>query len=473
MKGLLFCIAIFCTQLLCGQNQATAKLDRFMNDRQYYKALRYIDTLRQQKTEDTGLYYYLIKANEGLMRYNDAYHYGKLLYELDTTKRDSRLTIARLANLAGHKSEALRLYEQLALEDSLDFSVNYALGRLYQQNNRTGSALDVYMRQLSVDPSNVTLLTLVGDCFVDMKLISPAMSYYGKAFYEDMQNASLAIKATNLVLANKDYVPYYGDFLSRMLERAISKAPAFFPLRQTLGVLKYTDKQFPESEEIFTRLLGDGDSSRITLKYLGLVKFQQTNYKAALPFFIKAYPLYIGMNGEPTDIDLAMKYGEALCRTGSCSEALEIFEIVDNTVRPDSRFLSVLEMMKGMSYTYTMKKDKAIEAYWKAYKLNPENMGAIANLAYLSDRRGMSVNEEEPSEKEKKQILFAQLLFLQKVREKPNAGIDTQHGHSRQVLSEALDELFFKNENKMVVLDPDGKEYTYPVEKIRKLVRKE
>lgn len=58
------------------------------------------------------------------MRYNQAYQYAKLWFEEDTTNREARLSIARLANLAGHKSEALRLYEKLACEDSLDFSVN-------------------------------------------------------------------------------------------------------------------------------------------------------------------------------------------------------------------------------------------------------------------------------------------------------------------------------------------------------------
>ena len=68
---------------------------------------------------------------------------------------------------------------------------------------------------------------------------------------------------------------------------------------------------------------------------------------------------------------------------------------------------------------------------------------------------------------------ISQLLFLQKVREKPDAGPDSQHAHSRKVLGEALDELFFLNESKLVVIDPDGKEYSYPVGEIRSLIRRD
>ena len=61
--------------------------------------------------------------------------------------------------------------------------------------------------------------------------------------------------------------------------------------------------------------------------------------------------------------------------------------------------------MKGMSYTYIMKKEQAIASYWKAYQLNPANTGAIANFAYLSDRTGMDINQEELTDRDKKRIL--------------------------------------------------------------------
>ncbi len=473
MKRCLFLPLFFASLISYGQSAWEGKLEKLMSDKRYNEVLRYIDTLEQGNAENTAWYPYRIKANESLMRYHKAYLYAKRWAMRDTSDRDIRLTLARLANLAGHKSEALQLYEQLVREDSLDFSVNYALGRLYQQSDRPGRALDVYRQQLSVDSSHVTLLTLAGDCFAELGLIPYAMDCYEKAFYEDIQNAVLAIKATNAILANKDYVPDYCDVLYKMLERAISATPGSLPLRRTLGVLKYTDKRYSDAEEIFAHLLAEADSSRITLKYMGLVKFQQNKYWKALPFLSKAYPSYIGANGYPADIDLAMKYGETLCRTGSCSEALAVFESIEKAVLPEDRFMSALEVMKGMSYTYTMKKDKAIAAYWKAYRLNPANTGAIANFAYLSDMTGMDINQEELTENDKKRIWFAQLLFLQKVREKPDAGPDSQHAHSRKVLGEALDELFFKNENKLVVLDPDGKEYSYPVGEIRKLIRRE
>lgn len=473
MKTIFGIIALLGVQGVFGQTTSHPQLEQLLNQRQYYKVLRYADTLQQEGRAFAALCYYQFKASEGVMRYNDAYRYARQWYEQDTTNREARLSVARLSNLAGHKTEALRIYEQLSREDSLDFSVNYALGRLYQQTDKTGSALEVYQRQLSVDSTNVTLLTLIGDCFMEMKLVSPALSYYGKAFYKDVQNASLAVKATNAVLTNKEYIPYYADFLSHMLSVAISRAPESVNLRQTLGVLKYTDKRYDESRKIFAELRERGDSSRITLKYAGLTEFQLENFRKALPWLRKAYALYAGSEGEPTDVDLAMKYGEALCRSGDCSAALEVFKAVENRIMPDPRILSMLEVLKGMSYTYTMNRDKAIESYWNAYKLNPGNTGAIANLAYLSDRKGLDIDDVEPSDAEKKKILFAHILFLQKVKEKPNAGIDTQHGHSRQVLGEALDELFFKNENKLVVSDFDGNPHTYPVEMLRKLAHRE
>lgn len=45
------------------------------------------------------------------------------------------------------------------------------------------------------------------------------------------------------------------------------------------------------------------------------------------------------------------------------------------------------------------------------------------------------------------------------------------HAASREILQKELEHMFFKNETQLTVTDPDGKNYTYSDEDIRKLIR--
>ena len=187
----------------------------------------------------------------------------------------------------------------------------------------------------------------------------------------------------------------------------------------------------------------------------------------------KADSLYQDKQGNRTDLEVAMKYGETLARVGNPIKALKVFSEIEEQLQPDKRFLSQLAIMCGMACGFSLqKRTQAVDYYWKAYKLNPRNTQAIANFVNYKYRilQDESVRADA-SDTEIRIALFAHILFLQKVKDSKPAKKDSMHAASREILQKELEHMFFKNETQLTVTDPDGKNYTYSDEDIRKLIR--
>ena len=87
-------------------------------DRNHYdEVLRGVDSLYRIEGKSSDLLFYEGKANEGMLRYKATFR----CYSEDSSDRDARLALARVAALAGRTMKAVDIYEQLAGEDSLDF----------------------------------------------------------------------------------------------------------------------------------------------------------------------------------------------------------------------------------------------------------------------------------------------------------------------------------------------------------------
>ena len=120
-----------------------------------------------------------------------------------------------------------------------------------------------------------------------------------------------------------------------------------------------------------------------------------------------------------------------------------------------------------------MQQSGAVDYYWKAYKLDPKNKQAISN--FVNWKYDVLVDKEKRSKASEKEIrvaLFAQILFLQNVKDFAPARGNTMHSVSREILKQELDELFFSDDKHLTVMDPDGKTYVYSADDIRELINR-
>lgn len=473
MKFIVFIFILLGSQSIYGQENIQQKLERLLAKNHYREALKYADSLYKAGENVPDLLFYAGKASEGAMRYWDACRYYREWLAQDTTQREARIALAKAYSLAGRLDEAVKNFEKLAQEDSLDLNINFQLARLYQQNGKSLIAIPIYKRLIHTDSTNTVLLKRLGDAYAETGLALSAISCYIDAFQLDPREGGIAVKAINLMLANKEQ---YGDFITyamSMTDTALVYTPQAPNLLQTRGMLEYVANRYVASEKTFTDLINKGYPTKLNYKFQGLSRYQQDKFLEALDPLAKADSLYQDKQGNRTDLEVAMKYGETLARVGNPIKALKVFSEIEEQLQPDKRFLSQLAIMCGMACGFSLqKRTQAVDYYWKAYKLNPRNTQAIANFVNYKYRilQDESVRADA-SDTEIRIALFAHILFLQKVKDSKPAKKDSMHAASREILQKELEHMFFKNETQLTVTDPDGKNYTYSDEDIRKLIR--
>lgn len=473
MRYCLICFFVVWGTVLYAQEEPLRKVESLMAKNRYYEALKCVDSLNNAGVKISDLLFYAGKASEGVLRYKDAYRYYKQWLLADTTNREARIAIARVLALAGKTVDAVGAYEKLAGEDSLDFAINYQLARLYQQTGKTLKAVPVYLRLAGADTTNATLLKRLGDCYVEIGLSTGAARSYCDAFWLDPADGGTAVKAINVMLANQNMFTDFVDYALDMVDTALVYSPHLNTVKQTRGVLEYVAKRFGKCEKTFDELIVGGDSVRFNYKYLGLARYQQKHFKEALLPLALADSLFRDKQGNRTDMEVAMRYGESLAKSGEPRKALQVFLEIEDQLQPDPQFLSQLAVMCGMACGYSMQQSGAVDYYWKAYKLDPKNKQAISN--FVNWKYDVLVDKEKRSKASEKEIrvaLFAQILFLQNVKDFAPARGNTMHSVSREILKQELDELFFSDDKHLTVMDPDGKTYVYSADDIRELINR-
>lgn len=463
---------LFWSMGLYAQKTDQQTLDWLMTRNRYYEVLKYIDSLYQKGKKFPDILFYEGKANEEVLRYKEAYRCYSDWIKKDSMNRDARLALARAAVLSGRTTQATDIYEKLVQEDSLDFFVNYQLARLYQQNGKLPPAIQVYERLYRADTTNSTLLKRLGDCYAQMGWNLNAVGYYENAFRLNPEDGKVIVKAVNIMMAYPGLFSNYVSDGMKLVDSALVYSPQLKTLKQLQGILLYLQKRYPDCKDVFNDLLVQGDSSRVNFRYLGLALFHMNRFKEALKPLALADSLFRNNNDDRIDFDLSMRYGENLGQCQEPQKALTVFREIEEQMMPDTMILYQLAVLNGTVYNKIHDHKQTVRNYWRAYRLNPGNKKILYNLVNLHYKlwaeEGM---RQKASEKEVRQALFFQILFLQKVVDRFPEYKNSSHAFSKNILQKELEELFFKHENKMIVLDPDGKKYSYSTDEIRELIK--
>lgn len=471
MKKYLILVLLFWNVGLYAQETNLQTLERLMEKNKYYEVLKCINSLYPKTGKPSEILIYEGKANEGVLHYKEAYRCYSDWVKIDSTNREAQLALARVAALSGRTMKAIDIYEKLVQEDTLDFFVNYQLGRLYQQNGKLTSAIQVYERLFQADTTNSTLLKRTGECYAQMSWNRLAVGSYEKAFRLDPEDGKVVVKAVNLMMTYPVLFSNYVYDGMKLVDSALVYSPRLNSLKQLRGILLYLQNRYPECENTFRELLVHGDSSRVNFRYLGLALFHMNRFKEALEPLAYADSLSQDSRGERTDFDLSMRYGENLRHCKETQKALQVFHEIEQQMMPDTVTLFHLAVLNGDVYKQLNDHRQTVRSYWKAYRLNPLSKNIIHNLVSLHYELWTEDGKrQKASIKEVQQALFFHILFLQKIVDSHPDNKHSYHSVSKHILQKELENTFFKNENKIIVLDPNGRKHSYSTDEIRELI---
>jgi len=181
-------------------------------------------------------------------------------------------------------------------------------------------------------------------------------------------------KLVNLYIRT-DQVPLAYYFTQRYLEQDSTSIPI---LRQN-GYCLYLMIDFTGATRPLRKCLAAGDSSKFTLKYLGLSCYKRERYDSAAPFFRAAF------KADTTDSELCFYYGVSAFRSGQADTGRVYLEKALRLLMPSGDFLATLYSELADAATSCGRADTAVVFLKKALESDPGNNTLRFKLAYQYD----------------------------------------------------------------------------------------
>jgi len=250
------------------------------------------------------------------------------------------LQLANLYYLEEDFRQAIEALTPLYMTDSSTFFVAKQLGNCYNELRRSDSAIRFYRRALRITPY---------DPIVTGKLVNVFIR-------ED--NVAMALYWTQVYLAQ--------DSVN-------------IPILKQNAYCYYLLIDFKSSANRLLECLRLGDSSKFTMKYLGLSYYKQDKYDTASPYFRKAFL------ADTTDAEVCFYYGVSEYRSLGVDTGLVYLNRTFRLLMPTPQFLSTLYIELAAANTATGKADTAIILLRKALEAKPENNTLRFKIAYQYD----------------------------------------------------------------------------------------
>jgi tetratricopeptide (TPR) repeat protein len=385
-----------------------------------------ISLQKELQVDSLNTAYWLMLGNAWEVQLNfdnayTAYHYAVLS---DSTCIKCVQQLAGATATQGDINHAIKLYKKALTLDSTNISTRSQLARLLKRDARYGDALNQFTTLLMADSTNYYVWEQIGDCALKTDSIALGLYAYSKSFELKPQNLPLAVKLINGLI--KVSMPYYEIF--PIAETAIAYDSTYIPIVRAKGYLHYLDQDYMRADYWFDKTTALGDSSRFTLKFSGLSKYQTGNYYIAAQTLEKTFAY------DTTDKALNFVYAKALIEIGDRQKAVAILNMTEELLTPSPYEMAMLYATRGDAYSRGQKYRSAIEQFKTAYNFNSDQNEYLYRIGWCHH-----------SAKEYKQAIDVLTNFLEKAEqeEPPKPSTQNRVWHAKRLLKDAKKEAFF------------------------------
>ena len=268
--------------------------------------------------------------------------------------------------------EALEYLRYAEFLDPADIAAYVLGGAILFKLGKYEEANAEYKKVLERDPENPDVHFLIGKSLFESKNFEASLGY--------LQNAQ------------KYYLPKY----DRITKVVFQNLQEFNPQLSQKIIVLWAEKKSNELDELLKIELGfkqgmDAQQSNIEQYYRTTTDLARTHYFTGMAHFylgndsIALTSLFKNLELNPNDLDALFFTGEILVKLKKCQAAIGYFEKL--TQIKDGDLYAWFSL--GVCYTKLKEYNKAIDIYEnKVLKLDPENIDAMNNLAYIYSEIG-------------------------------------------------------------------------------------
>ncbi|TLX72635.1 hypothetical protein E9993_17515 [Labilibacter sediminis] len=315
-----------------------------------------------------------------LFKMDSAIYIYEKLYGCDTSKIEIVKELETLYTKTSQYRKALEYNNKILFDSPSNRHYQVKRGLLLKKLNENKEALQVFKTTLLTDSTNSYILNQIADIYRSMNKVDSALYYYSKVSNLKPLTQNL-IKATDILhkhKMNKEALVFMQKYYDP--EKHHSQL-----LNRLFGKIWYTNDSTYKAYSIFTDLYKQGDSSKVTTKYLGLCCWKNAYY----PKGEEALRNYVSK--DTTDYLAYYVLGICCKHTNKLKESQAFLSKSLELYLPDIKTLNMLHKGKAEVFEQQGRFNQAIAQYKIISKNDPNNFYADYKIAtiyefYIKDK---------------------------------------------------------------------------------------
>ncbi len=356
------------------QQDDTRQIKYMMESCEFSQAIVLAELLLSQDSTRTELLLLKGQALAAGFHYTDAISVLLKAFRYDTTNIRILNELVEVYRQAGDQDNAIASSRKISVlvPDNVYFKIR--LANLYYAGEDYREAVKILSPLYREDSTQFYVTRQLGNCYNELKLSDSAIRYYRRALRIMPYDQYVTGKLIN-VLIREDNIAM-ALYWSQVY---LAQDSAYIPILKQSGYCYYLLIDFKSSAAQFSKCVNLGDSSKFTMKYLGLSYYKQEIYDAAVPCFRKAFL------ADTNDAEVCFYYGVSEYRSLGVDTGLVYLNRTFRLLMPTPQFLSTLYVELAAVNTATGHADTAIVLLQKALESNPGNNTLRFKIAYQYD----------------------------------------------------------------------------------------
>jgi tetratricopeptide (TPR) repeat protein len=318
------------------------------------------------KSDSTNLRHIIMLGSiwENHLQYDSAaIAYSKAI-SVDSTCIKCYQKLAGVMAGRGMIKKSIELYNKTLSLDTTNTTARTQLARLLKRESRFKEAYKQFNLLLDSDSTNFFLWEQIGDCAMRIDSIGIGLSAYNKSFDLNPANMPLAVKLINSFIQSS--IPPF--IILPYAERALQNDSTYIPIIRAKGYLLYLSQDYVNAESWLNKAYNLGDSTRFTLKFIGISKYHTNQYLSSATYLEKAYAI------DTTDKALNFVLAKSLIEIGDRQKAIDILDLTERLITPLPLEMAMLYSSRGNALSRSQKYAEAIEQFNIALQYNPEQL---------------------------------------------------------------------------------------------------
>jgi tetratricopeptide (TPR) repeat protein len=345
-----------------------------MESCRFSQAISQAELFLSQDTARTDLLLLQGRALAAEYRYKEAIAALRKAERLDSSNIKVLNELMDVYRLSGDQGKAISTSLNITRLVPENRYFQLQLASLYYSGEDYRLTIAVLLQLYAEDSTSYFVARQLGNCYNELRRADSAKRFYRRALRITPFDPYVTGKLVNLLIREDE--PAMALYWTQLY---LSQDSSYIPILKQSGYCYYLLIDFRSSAMQLRKCTELGDSSKFTMKYLGLSYYKQEKYDTATPIFRKAF------FSDTTDAEVCFYYGVSSYRSLAVDTGLVYMSRTLRLLMPSGKFLSTLYGELADANTSKGNADTAIVLLKKAFEANPENNTLRFKIAYQYD----------------------------------------------------------------------------------------